>query len=120
MHMFSYYYLFSITKGTFEFVTTDYGDLKEMINTDDSLIQLSKKSDNHYLDFETTEELITGQFSTSQLLNLNTCIYYQINEKSGEPTITMNDIISNFSFRNKLHKQNIVIYNSYKQINVLM
>lgn len=120
MYMFSYYYLFSITKGTFEFMTTNYKDLQDMINTDDSLIQLSKKSSDHYLDFETTEELITGYFITSSPLNLNTTIYYQIDDKSGEPIITMNDIFEEFSFRNKLHKQNIIIYNSRKKFNVLL
>ena len=118
MYIFSYYYLFSITKGTFEFMTTNYKDLQDMINTDDSLIRLSKKSSDHYLDFETAEELITGYFITSSPLNLNTTIYYQINDKSGEPIITTNDTFKNFSFRNKLHKQDINIYNSHKRFNI--
>lgn len=120
MYTYCYYYLFSITKGTFELVTTNKNDLLEIVECDDRLINLSKKSNNHYLDFETTEELITGLFVTSYHLNPHSTIFYQINEKNGHPIVAINNMSTDFSFRNKLHKQHIIIYNSYKQINALI
>ena len=107
MKLYQYYYLFSITKGTFEFVTNSEEELTELMMMDEKLIELK---DNRYQDFKTNEELYVGYFY-SPILNDNVTLQYEIFKKSGQPH--MIDKYRQSTFHKNAYLQDVTIYNKY-------
>ena len=115
MYTFCYYYLFSITKGRFEFVTESQKEFEKCIAMDESLKKLSTDDKhNYYKDFITDEEFVTDMFVSTYLSSNDALLTYIIND-DGSP-----QIVKDLNFYHDVKSQTINIYYSQNQLKAIV